>query len=198
MAWTVSSGPASEPLTTSEVKTWLKVDTDADDTLISGLITAGRKYIERRSGVAMLTQTILETFDDWPEVNANVRHRAFRLSVSPVQSVTQIQYKRDSDGALTTWSSSEYVVDTTSKPARIGLAYDYTFDPLYNELDAIQITYVAGYTSTSDANFPSELITALKLWIAGKYENRQDYKKRYMDASEAIIDSVKVRWFGLE
>jgi len=198
MAWTVSSGPSSEPLTTSEIKNWLKVDTLADDTLIDGLIAAGRKYIERRSGIAMLTQTIVEAFDDWPTKSQHEKHAAFYLSVAPLQSVTKIEYKRDSDGALTTWSSSEYIVDTRSKPPRIGLAYDYDFEPLYNEIGAIQITYVAGYSATSDANFPSELLTALKLWIAGKYENRQDYAKRYLNASEEIIDSVKVRWFGFE
>ena len=39
----VTTQPATEPITVAEVKLYLRVDTDADDALISAMITAARK-----------------------------------------------------------------------------------------------------------------------------------------------------------
>lgn len=53
----------SEPLTTSEVKTYLKIDFSTDDTLIGTLITGVRQAIEQFTGLALVAKTI-EYFDD--------------------------------------------------------------------------------------------------------------------------------------
>ena len=43
MAWKVTTAPATEIWAVSEVKDYLKVDTSADDTLISTLIQSARQ-----------------------------------------------------------------------------------------------------------------------------------------------------------
>lgn len=190
MGWTVSSGPASEPISLTEAKLWLKVDVTADDNLITDLITSARKFVERQTNTAMITQTIVEKFDAFPQGSINAE-AIIRLAVSPVQSVTSITYI-DTDGTSQTLSSANYVVDTTSRPARIGLDSTQFWPSTIAEVDAVTITYVAGYTATSDANFPAELLDAMYLIIASRYENRQDFAKRYEDKSKQLIDSVKV------
>lgn len=197
MPWKVTTGPASEPLTRSEVKTWLKVESDvtADDDLIDALITAARKHAEGRTGLSFLSQTIQEVFDAFPDVTPNNPKAVLRLTVSPVIAVSSISYK-DGSGNTQTWGSSNYIVDTVSQPARIAPAATTNYPTTYDEINAITITYTAGWSATTAAGFPSEALVAMKLWIAGKYDNRADYAKRYMDASEAILDRIRVSWFA--
>ena len=177
------------------MKTWLKVESGVteDDDLIGDLITAARKRVERYTGTALLTQTITETFDEFPFSDRLNRHAALKLSMSPVQSVTSVKYKAQSDGTLTTWDSSNYNVDLTAHPVRIAPVYDLDWPEIYDEINAVEVVYVAGYTATSDANFPSELITAIKYEVAAAYENRADFAKRYKNMSEALMDLVAIR-----
>lgn len=53
----------SEPLTASEVKSYLKIDFSDDDTLIGTLITGVREQIEEYTGLALIAKTIVY-FDD--------------------------------------------------------------------------------------------------------------------------------------
>lgn len=197
MGWKVTSAPASEPISRSEMKTWLKVESGVteDDDLIDALITAGRKWVERQTGLALVTQTITEYWDCWPLETRLNPFATIDLSVSPVQSVTSVKYKAQSDGTLTTWSSSNYNVDTSAEysRARIAPSYDLDWPEIYDEINAIEVVYVAGWSATTDAGFPQELLTAVKYWVAGAYDNRADYAKRYKNMSEAIVSSVAIR-----
>lgn len=53
----------SEPLTASEVKSYLKIDFNNDDTLITSLITGVRENIELFTGLALVQKTI-QYFDE--------------------------------------------------------------------------------------------------------------------------------------
>ena len=57
----------SEPLTASEVKSYLKIDFSDDDTLIGTIITGVREQIEQFTGLALVEKTIVyfdEEIDD--------------------------------------------------------------------------------------------------------------------------------------
>lgn len=193
-AWKVTTGPDSEPITTAQAKEWLKVEHSADDTLISGLITAARKHVERYTGVSLLSQTIQQNFDVFPDVCRKTPDAELLLSVSPLIAVTSVAYL-DANGDSQTISSSNYVVDSVSKPARIAPTFNYTWPETYNVINAVTVTYTAGHSATSAAHFPDELLIAMKMWLAGLYETRQDYAKRYKNASMALMDTVKIRQY---
>ena len=163
MTYTVTSGPASEPLTTSEVKNWLKVDALTDDTLIDSLIKAARIYAEKYTGRALFTQTIKEYYDYWPEVVC--------LSFAPVQSVASVKYL-DTSGTLQTVDGGNYTSDIISRPARIAPNPDYAWPVLGAYPNAVEVTYVAGATTTGA--IPETIKTAMLLIIAFLYENRED------------------------
>ena len=63
MAWRVTTQPSLEVWTLSEVKNYLKVDTSADDTLITTLLQSAREVAERYLNQALITQTITEKLD---------------------------------------------------------------------------------------------------------------------------------------
>lgn len=196
-SWKVTSGPVSEPLSTDFVKDWLKVElsVSADNDIVSGLIVAARKRVERYTGISLLTQTVQQVFDQFPSgMNRETPNSELILGLSPLISVSSVSYL-DSDGENQVLSSSNYVVDNVSQPARIAPGHGYAWPEAYSVINAITVTYTAGHSATTAADFPNELLTAMKLWIAGHYEERQDRAKRYKDASTYIMDGVKIRRF---
>lgn len=93
MPYVVVTGPASEPITSTEAKNWLKVDSSADDALISGLIVSARQYAEQYQCTALYTQTILEYYDCFPGAeNCALRcHPSKRLQASNTRTIAAIR-----------------------------------------------------------------------------------------------------------
>ena len=60
----------SEPISSTEAKSWLKVDFSTDDTLIGMLITSVREQAEKYTGLGLIEKTI-ELFDE--EIPAKIK-----------------------------------------------------------------------------------------------------------------------------
>ena len=163
MSLVITVEPAEEPVTTAEAKDHMRVDTSDDDTLIDGLITASRLYAENYTNRAFVTQTLAVRLDAFPASQIN-------LPRAPAASVTSIQYI-DGDGATQTWSSANYTVDAYSKPARVLPVYDEDFPSTRAEIDAVTVTFVAGYGGASAV--PEGLKLAIKTLVGHWYENRE-------------------------
>ena len=186
MAWKVTTAPATEVWTLSEVKNYLKVDTSVDDTLITTLLQSAREVAERYLNQALITQTITEKLD-------RLSNPTIYLSVSPVMSVSSFQYA-DSQNTTQTYNASNYIVDTFDKPARLSLAYGKTWPTLYGNINDVTITYTAGYGSTA-ASVPMQIRQAILMMIADSYDNREDYVKKLPTASEYLLDQYRVQLF---
>ena len=91
-----------------------------------------------------------------------------RVPRPPLQSVTSIVYV-DSNGNTDTLSPSLYQVDTNRMPGRIAPIYTQVWPVVqYQTYNAVQITFVAGYTL-----LPRRIALALKMLTAHLYENRE-------------------------
>lgn len=166
MAYSVTTAPASEPLTTAEAKSHLNVDTSDDDTLIDNMIKAARIAIENYLDQKLITQTITEYFDEFPTDGV------FNLTVWPVQSITSVNYL-DTDGASQTWNASNYTTDLVSEPARITNAYSVSYPSTRDQINAVNVVYVAGYGDDS-TDIPELIRRAMLLLIADMYDNRSN------------------------
>ena len=186
MAWKVTTAPVNEPWTLSDVKNYLKVDTSADDTLITTLISAARQAAESYLNMALITQTVTEKLD-------RLNSPTLYLSVSPVISVSNFQYA-DSQNTTQTFASTNYVVDTFSKPARLSLAYGKTWPTLYGNINDVTITYTAGF-GTEASGVPTQIRQAILMMIADSYDNREDYVKKMPTASQYLLDQYRVQYF---
>lgn len=168
----VTSQPSIEPITLGELKDRLRIVNDDFDGELSDLITAGRKQVEYDAKVKLITQTVALYFDRFPEgVEIEIRQ-------VPVQSVTSVQYV-DEDQATQTFASSKYTVDTDSKPARIILQEDQSWEdtePQYPQ--AVTVTYTAGYGATA-ASVPVEAKLAIVEWCRMHFGNCDGDHKRY-------------------
>jgi uncharacterized phiE125 gp8 family phage protein len=184
MAWKVTTQPSLEVWTLSEVKNYLKVDTSADDTLITTLLQSAREVAERYLNQALITQTITEKLD---RLNKPIIY----LSVSPVISVTSFQYA-DSQNTTQTYNSNNYIVDNFEKPARLSLAYGKTWPTLYGNINDVTIVYTAGYGAAA-SNVPMQIRQAILMMVADAYDNREDYVKKLPTASEYLLDQYRVQ-----
>ncbi len=159
--------PATEPITTAQAKSHLRVDISDDDTLIGGLITAARQHAELFCGRSFAQHTYradLSAFND-----------QMVLPYRPIQSITSIKYyNTDSPQVLTTLSSNVYSLVHNKIVRNSGQSWIATSP----RLDAVQITYVTGYADQSSpqgvaANFPQTIAQAMYLVISDLYENRE-------------------------
>lgn len=161
MTTVVYTAPAEEPVTASEVKLHAKIDTSADDALITILIAAARQQAELELGRKIITQTLDTYFDAFPE----------EIRLMPIQSVTSITYA-DGNGDTQTLSASAYQVDAVGHHARITPAYGYTWPSTRSDqLNAVKVRYVAGYGL--QAAVPACIKNWLLIRVAQAYEQRQ-------------------------
>jgi uncharacterized phiE125 gp8 family phage protein len=165
MALVLTSGPATEPVTLAEAKTHLRVDGDAEDTLISSLIITSRLHIEAALGLAFITQSWSYFLDAWPAT------RDVRLPLRPVQSISAVRLYA-ADESLQTIPADTYVLDGAGTPARLvrnaGTAWPNPGKPA----NGIEIAFVAGY-GNSAASVPAPIRQAILLLVAHWYEHRE-------------------------
>lgn len=165
MGLTLVTAPAAEPLTTTEAKSHLRVDSSDDDTLIDAYVKAARQHIEEDLGRALITQTWDYTLDAFPSDGS-----AIQLPRPPLVSVTSISYV-DTAGATQTVTSSDYIVNTGKRKGEITLAYGAAWPVTRRQASAVTIRFVAGYGAASAV--PAPIATALRLVVGDLYANRE-------------------------
>lgn len=158
-----------KPVSIYEAKSYLNLVSSftTDDVIIAQMLNAAYKEVETWTGRKLLTQTVTEYWDDWPDGDA------FELPYGTLQSVTSVKYK-DSDGTENTLSTDDYIVETAGKIGRVVLAYGETWPSttLYPS-KPIYITYVCGYGANS-GHVPGPIKTVIKMLTTDAYENRDD------------------------
>jgi len=165
MAITLLSGPAVEPVTLTEAKAHLRVDTNAEDTLIQSLIMASRLHIEAALDLALITQTWRDKRDAWP------RSRTLNLPLRPVQSLTAVRvHVRDNE--VQELDADAFILDGTANPARLVWRGTGTAPASSLAANGIEIDFVAGY-GDAPSDVPQPIRQALLLLTAYWYENRE-------------------------
>lgn len=167
-----SAEPDVEPVSLTEAKEHLRVDTTADDTYISACIVAARQSAEDFLGRQLITATWVYKLDAFPATRYGA-DAVLYLPRPPVQSVTSVQYV-DTAGATQTLSASLYQTDLSAEPARIAPARNQTWPTTDTDtLAAVTITYVAGYGDAA-SDVPQAIRQAILLTLGHFYENRED------------------------
>lgn len=155
---------AAELMTTAEAKTHLRVDTTTDDAYIDTLVKAARLAAEERTSRATTNQTWVLKLDAFPAGDE------IRLPRPPLSSVTSLDYV-DGDGANQTWATSNYTVVTGEQPGAIKLAYNVNWPTTRAQVEAVTITYVAGYGAGASA-VPAAFTHAAKLIVEDLYDGQ--------------------------
>ncbi|MBV9989676.1 MAG: phage head-tail connector protein [Alphaproteobacteria bacterium] len=152
--------PALEPVTLAEAKAQLKLDTDADDALISTLITAARARAEWHTGRAFVSQSWILWLDCWQEV--------VQVPLPPLRAVSSVTtYARD--GSATVIDPSSYDVDLPGSRVVLGCIAP----PGLRELNALAIAFDAGFGDAA-SDVPADIRAAILDLMAELYVNRGD------------------------
>jgi len=156
--WAVSVEPAIEPISADDVKTFARIDYDAEDTLIEGFITAVRIAAEEYLGMAFIEQTIEMKMDYWPDA-------IVYLPQPPLISITKIA-TLDEDDTETEYSSDNYYTILQGNPGKVVLKKDSTAPQNTDRyVGGFLIRYKAGYgDETTDV--PGSIRNGLMAWAA--------------------------------
>jgi len=150
-------------LTLSETKEHLKVDVDADDTLITNLIKAATSSCEEYTNRFFLKTTITQYSDVWAEIS--------ELLKSPVQAALFSISYYDINEASQTLSESDYSLDNISMPARVWAAPNKSFPNLSSRINAVEVTYNVGVDTAAEVD--NAIKQAALLTIGHWYANRE-------------------------
>lgn len=159
-----TTDPALAPLNNDEIERHLVVAAGVDGLVIEGLVTAATNLVEGRLHRAIMPQTWQWTLDEFPD------DRVIRIPRPPLASVTSVTYI-DTAGTSQTFASSNYIVDASGEPGRIALIPSASWPATQDRINAVVVTYIAGYAS--QAVVPESIIHAIKLLVGHWYENRE-------------------------
>jgi hypothetical protein len=177
---TLVTGPAAEPLTLDEAKAWAKIDGTTDDALLASLLTASIQSAEEFTRRAFITQTwklALDLDGSGMDLDEGVYDlpisalygslpRAIELPRQPIQSISSVT-TYDTSNASSTFPSSNYSLIGH----RLVLTESATWPSNMRQCGAVEITYVAGYGSTS-ASVPAPIKSAILMAVQKWYDAR--------------------------
>lgn len=178
MALKLKTPPASEPVSLSETKTYLRISDTDDDAFITSLITGVRQRFEEWGARSLITQTWTLWLDSFPrsEKKNTPKEGYFELPVDhfdevkplveiprpPLISVTFLK-TYDIANIATVFDSSNVLVDTVSNPGRVALNQGSTWPSGLRGINGVEIEFVAGYGDASAV--PEPIKQGMLLWI---------------------------------
>jgi uncharacterized phiE125 gp8 family phage protein len=156
-----------ECITLAVAKAHLRIDSTDEDASITAWITAAREWCENYQNRTYITRTRTLKLDRFPGNSEYIE-----LPYPPLAGVTSIAYLDSAGASQTLALTTDYLVDTTTEPGRVYLPHGKTWPDVYDQLQAVTITYPAGY-GTLPANVPVRYRQAILLFVGHCYENRE-------------------------
>lgn len=162
---TLTSASSSESVTAGEVKSYLRIQTTVDDTLIGTMIISARRQCENLIKRALIPSQFSLVMDSFENDILIPRPPLSSSSTDIVISYTNFT------GVIQAVDSTCYSIDYLSEPGHIRLAYDSVWpSDVRNYPGSVVISYRCGYTSST---IPQEV----KQWICARvgayYEHRE-------------------------
>lgn len=159
------AGPLSEPLTLAEAKTYLRVDHEAEDALISSMIVAARATVETLTRRALIDQRWRIMRDAWPASGL------IPAPISPLRSLDGAALI-DAAGEETALPLAAFALDVARLPGLIRVDRGAVAEPMRG-LAGIALDITAGHGPEA-ADVPAPLIEAVRLVLAHFHEHRDE------------------------
>lgn len=147
---------STDVLSTSDAKSYARIDTSADDTLVGEMVSECIDLVEESYGFQLIEKNVIVEYEYYG--------KEVRLPLYPVQSITSVK-TIDRVGTETTLTNNDdyYLTGDTLVISRV-YGWEVPDDRI-----RLKVTYVAGYSS-----IPSGITLGLKKLVASMYEDRQD------------------------
>ena len=174
---TETVAPTAEIFDVAVMRSHLSIMGDEHDETIYLQMRAARQYAENYLQKALVQRTYRADLWGFSDV--------MELPMPPLSSVSNIKYyNTDSPQTLTTLDSSVYGVDVGR--GQIYRNHGESWPAVSIRHDAVQITFVTGYTS---GNTPPSVDAAVKLIVGDLFENREG---KIVSAIQSVNPTVKM------
>lgn len=150
--------PAAEPITLAEAKAHLREDSDDNDGVIEGLISAARNHVEAYTSTRLTEQTVSLAASSWADLES--------FPIGPVLSVDLVQYV-DRAGVLQDWAADSWREVRRGLTAQVVPAFGVSWPTADFQSDAIRVEATVGYVA-----LPQAVRAAMLMLIAQWYDNR--------------------------
>jgi uncharacterized phiE125 gp8 family phage protein len=177
MPATFISPPANEPISLAEAKNFLRVEHDADDTLIAALIAAARSAVELATRRVLIAQTWRVPLHCWPASGRIVS------PVNPLRTLVAARVRVE-DETFSALDPTAFTLDTASVPGVIAFDRAGVKEPA-RALAGIELDVEAGYGAAADV--PAPLIQAIRLLLAQSYEQRDQVRPDALPETVAAL-----------
>jgi len=176
MRYKYIDAPATEVLSLTDVKSYLKIDHTVEDDLINSLIKSARDYVETYLNKTLLTRMLQLSFTKCV--------RVYTLPILPVQSITKIEYI-DDDGELEVVATTAY--ELRANQGVLIIKDNSVFNDAADDFEIV-VTCKTGYTAVDE--IPEAIVQALLLIVADSYENRGNcaHNTRNVKTSQFLLN----------
>jgi uncharacterized phiE125 gp8 family phage protein len=172
MSLELVTGPSVEPITVDELKAQVRTSSTAEDSLLAIYIAAARQAAEGELGRVLIDQTWRLKLDQFGGLDSNgCAISEIRIPKPTVRSITSVTYI-DADGDSQTLASDQYVLDSLVSPGWLYPADGVEWPETDDVLNAVTITFVAGYGATA-ATVPAPIRAWILLTAAFLYSHRE-------------------------
>ena len=182
------SEPSSEPVTLADAKRHLRVDGSDDDTYITTLIEVARRAAEDRMERTLITTTWKLTLDQFQE--------SIILPMPRIQAISSVIYNNRSNQQVAL-SAADWFLDSDSEPGWLVPAINKSW-PLTLGINAVAITYTAGYGATA-TTVPAPVKQWILLAIGDLYDQFRSLSGEKPVVPQNFADSLldPYRFFGV-
>jgi uncharacterized phiE125 gp8 family phage protein len=210
MSGITQTTPSREPLFVDDVRNYLRLDDDVEETLIVALIAAARQWAENYTGRAFITRTVNQFHDSFnyhntyiPEgfytgIHKNHPDAFIELAMTPIATFTEVKAIDDA-GSETTWDAANYYVDTVRDVPRLVLRDGGSFPSDLRSANGLKLVYDAGY-GASPINIPVAIKMAMMQYCTFMYEHRGDFESSPPPQPPIILKNLlmpyKIMRFG--
>lgn len=181
------TAPATEPVSLDELKTHLRYESEAEDSLLERLIATARAHTEAATRRVMISQVWRAYLDRWPA------KRKVLLPISPVAEIAEVRVFNDA-GEPSVISPSSYSLDAARTPSNLILQAAILAPTAY--ANGIEIDMVCGYGNAADV--PTPLREAVLRLAAQWFEQRVETGRLTLSLPsstiEALVSPYRVIW----
>lgn len=188
---TRQTAPAVEPVTLSEAKAHLRIDSSDEDTLISTLITAAREWCEEYLDRSLIHQQYVMRLDSFPY---EIELPRPPMATSGTTTALTLTYTLGDDSTAVL-AATEYRIDRNSTPGVVRQLREGTWPANLDDQNAITVTWWAGY-GASGSSVPAAIRSAMLMLVAHLWRNREMTTEAALSevpmGTKALLDSA--RW----
>ena len=173
------SAPAVEPVLLSDVKLFLKIDGNEEDSLLSSLMASSRRAVEEYIKAALITQSWKLTMDRFPceedfrrderwSLLERCEQYAIQLPRQPIQSIESIK-TTGRDGTQSTVAPETYTLDQSN--GRVLLNDGFSWPTDLRDFAAVEIVTLNGY-GDDGGEVPEPINQAIVQYTCAMYCDR--------------------------